>query len=612
MRDCDFALKTKTIKHYRQILTILRYIWKSSPGWTLLNGLLLLVRGVLPLLLLYLVKLLVDEIQTVASGPGGEDALHRLIALLIIAAAVFFTNALTASLGVLVRERQSFVISDYFDNLIHNKTTSIDYGFFEHPKYQNVFFRALHEASFRPSRIFYGIVGLLQNLITLTVMGGILLMVHWSVSIVLLVVTLPVAFIRLRYARSLFNFKRENTDRERKVNYYNRLLTSREFAKELRTFDLGDLFRTRYHEMKDDWRQSQYQMLRHKTIREVTVQILAAIAVFSVYGLIAFRAFKGYLSIGDVVLYFMALQRGYAYLQEFLGRISGLYEDSLFLNNLFEFLHLKEARPTLSKHEHYSFPAPMKQGIRFKNVGFHYPVNDRWILRNASFTINSGETVALVGVNGSGKTTLVKLICGLYKPVEGKITIDGHPLDHISWKERVDNISVIFQDFMLYNVTAKENIGFGNVRRNASEKNITDAAKQAGIDEIINNFEKGYETTLGTLFDDSEQLSPGQWQRLALARSFFNKSQVVLLDEPTSALDAFSEARLLKYIKGITKNRTALIISHRLSTIKMADRIVVLDGQNVVESGHFNQLMEKKGHFYNMVESLSEMNVMKK
>ncbi|MDN5291761.1 MAG: ATP-binding cassette, subfamily bacterial [Anaerophaga sp.] len=569
----------------------------------------LLVRGILPLLLLYLIKLLVDEIQVVAANPGGEDALNRLISLLIIAAAVFLTNALTASLGTLVRERQSFVISDYFDNLIHNKTTRIEYGFFEHPKYQNVFFRALHEASFRPSRIFYGIVGILQNLITLIVMGGILLMVHWSVSIVLLLITLPVTIIRLRYARELFRFKRENTDKERKVNYYNRLLTSREFAKELRTFDLGKLFRKRYHELKNDWRQSQYKMLQSKTKREVVVQILAAIAVFSVYGLIAYRAFQGDISIGSVVLYFMALQRGYAYLQQFLGGISGLYEDSLFLNNLFEFLHLPESRSTTKSTERYPFPARMKEGIRFDNIGFHYPVNDRWILRNVTFNINAGETVALVGVNGAGKTTLVKLLCGLYKPVEGAIFVDGIPLDEIRWKDRVDNISVIYQDFMLYNVTARENIWFGNIRREPTDKNIKDAAAQAGIHEVIENFEKGYETTLGTLFEDSEQLSPGQWQRLALARSFFNPSQIVLLDEPTSALDAFSEARLLQYIKGITENRTAMIISHRLSTIRMADRIVVIDGQNIVETGHYDELMNKKGTFFQMVESLGQYGV---
>lgn len=572
----------------------------------MLNGLLLLVRGLLPLLLLYLIKLLVDEIQVVAAGPGVKGALQHLMGLLIIAAVVFLTNALTASLGALVRERQSFVISDYFDRLIHNKTTRIEYGFFEHPKYQNVFFRALHEASFRPSRIFYGLIGFLQNLITLMLMGGILLMVHWSVSIVLLLVTLPIAIIRIRYAKELFRFRRNNTDKERRVNYYNRLLTSREFAKELRTFDLSTLFRKRYHELKNDWRQSQYSMLRKKTFQEIVVQILSALAVFSLYGLIAYRAFMGQISIGDVVLYFMALQRGYAYLQEFLGRITGLYEDSLFLNNLFEFLHLPETEQEKRQGANLPFPARMKEGIKLENVGFHYPSNNRWILRNVSFEIRAGETVALVGVNGAGKTTLVKLLCGLYRPTEGSIHIDGIPLEKIGRRGRTDNISVIYQDFMLYNVTARENIWFGNIRRQADDQNIKKAAQAAGIHKIIEGFDRGYETTLGTLFEGSEQLSPGQWQRLALVRSFFNTSaQIVILDEPTSSLDAFSEARLLQYIKGITENRTALIISHRLSTIKMANRIVVLDGQQVAEEGTYHALMKKQGVFYSMVQSLS-------
>lgn len=594
------------MRHTQQIKTILQYIWKSSPGWTLLNALLLLVRGVLPLLLIYLVKLLVDEIQTVATATDAEPVVHRLIILLIVAAVVFLTNALTASLGALVREKQSFVISDFFDNLIHDKTTRIDYSFFEHPKYQNVFFRALHEASFRPSRIFYGLVGVLQNLITLAVMGGILLMVHWSVSIVLVVVTLPVTFIRLRHARSLFQFTRSHTNQERRVNYYNRLLTSREFAKEVRTFSLGDLFRERYHHLKNDWRHTRYKMLKHKTLQEVAVQILAAIAVFSLYGLIAYRAFSGNITIGDVVLYFLALQRGYAYLQEFLGRVSGLYEDSLFLDNLFEFLELNEEDSHSGLPSPLPFPSPMQKGLRFNNVGFYYPSNKRWILKNLSFSIEAGETVALVGANGAGKSTLVKLICSLYQPVEGSITIDDIPLEKISWPEKTAHISAIFQDFMLYNVTARENIWFGNVRQEALDETVKEAAHQAGIDSVIENFENGYDTTLGTLFDDSEQLSPGQWQRLALARSFFNKAQLVLLDEPTSALDAFAEAKLLKYIKGITKGRTALIISHRLSTIRMADRIVLLDGQKVVETGKYETLMQKEGHFFRMVRSLTD------
>ncbi len=592
-------------KSWKQVKTIVKYIWKSSPLLSLLSGFLVLIRGVLPLLLLYLVKVLVDEIQSViVSDVDGKDY-TRLMIVLISAGILFLINALSASLGALVKEKQSFVISDFFDKLIHDKTTSLSFGFFEYPRYQNVFYRALNEATIRPSRIYYGVLGVLQNLVTLLVMGGVLLMVHWSVSIVLLAVTIPVGFIRLRYALNLFRFKRNNTIIERKVNYYNRLLTSPDFAKEIRVFDLGALFRQRYELLKQEWRKTQYRMLVKKTRNEVMVQVIAAIAFFLVYGLVAFQAYKKEITIGEVVLYFLALQRGYAYLQDFFGRVGSLYEDSLFLDNLFEFLLLSDPKVVQNVSGNKFFPKPLAKGLELKNVGFHYPSNDKWILKNLNLKIDAGETVALVGVNGSGKTTLVKLLCSLYQPVEGEILVDGIPLNQIESSERVKNISVIFQDFMLYNVTARENIWFGNIRQQPDDETIAEAATKAGIEKVISGFSNGFDTTLGTLFEGSEQMSPGQWQRLALARSFFNDSQIIILDEPTSSLDAYSEAKLLNYIQNITENRTALIISHRLSTVKMADRIVVLDGHKVAEAGTYNDLMAKEGLLYRMVNSLA-------
>lgn len=594
---------------WRHIRVIMKYIWHSSPGWTVLNAFLVLIRGVLPLLLLFLVKLLVDEIQAISLLPLEERSFDRLFWVLMAAGVIFLINAVSASLGTLVREKQSYVISDFFDNLIHNKTSRVEYGYFEHPHYQNVFYRALNEASFRPSRIFYGVLGVIQNFITLMVMAGVLLMVHWSVSVILLVITLPVAFIRLRYARKLFQFKRDNTMLERKVSYYNRLLTAPDFAKELRVFDLSELFRARFTDLKRVWRKAQYGMLARKTRLEALVQLSASVAFIVVYALIAWRAFAGEISIGAVVLYFLALQRGYSYLQEFLGRVAGLYEDSLFLDNLFDFLNLKESQEIpITNAQGGTFPKPMKQGISFQKLGFHYPSNPRWVLRGVSFDVKAGETVALVGVNGAGKSTLVKLLCGLYQPVEGTISIDGVSLGHIAARERISNISVVFQDFILYNVTARENIWFGDVRSSDDGSMIRMAAEKAGIDGVISSFDKGYDTTIGTLFEGSEQMSPGQWQRLALARSFFNDAQIIVLDEPTSSLDAFSEAQLLKYIKSVTEGRTSIIISHRLSTIKMADRIVVLDGMHVAETGSFDELMlNSQGKLHQMVQSLSDV-----
>src|SRR5690554_3405126 len=421
------------LKSLRKVKTILDYIWKSSPSWTLLNSFFVLIRGILPLLLLFLVKLLVDEIQSVAQIPADERNFERLFWVLASAGFVFLINALSASFNVLIRQKQSYIITDFFDNLVHEKTSKIEYGYFEHPDYQNTFYRALNEASFRPSLVFYGVLGIIQNQITLISMAVVLFMVHWSVFIVLLAITLPIAIIRLRHSFGLFQFRKENTVLERQVSYYNRLLTAPDFAKELRVFNLSGIFRERFNDKKNRWRKTQFLMLKNKTKKEVLVQLLGSLAFFFVYGLIARQAFIGVISIGEVVLYFMAMQRGYAYLQELLSRVSDLYEDSLFLDNLFEFFDLKETSNIKNKGATIqSFPTPLRKGIEFKNVGFHYPSNNRWILRNVNFTVNAGETVALVGANGTGKSTIMKLLCSLYQPLEGSITVDGVPLSDIN------------------------------------------------------------------------------------------------------------------------------------------------------------------------------------
>ena len=586
---------------------MLGYIWQCSPGWTLLNRLLALIRGMVPLVLLYIVKILVDEIQVVTQLPVDEKSFENIGWILGIAAVLFLLNAISASTGMLAREKQAHYISDFFDNLVHEKTTRVKYEYFEHPKYQNVLYRALNDASIRPARVFNGLLGITQNLIALVLVAAILLLVHWAIALLLVAITLPIVFIRVRHARSLFLLKRENTDLERKVGYYNRMLTAPEFAKELRLFNLGGLFRGRFASYKQSLRDSHYRLLVQKSKSETIVQVLAAVVFLSVYLVVAIKALHGNITIGAVVLYFLAMQRGYAYLHEMLGRLTALNEDLLFLDNLFEFLNLDEATEKVNDGNAPNFPNPLRQGVSFEGVGFHYPSNKRWILKNLSFDVKAGETVAIVGINGSGKSTLVKLLCSLYQPVEGQILIDGSPLESFNSLQKTMNISAVFQDFNLYNVTAGENIWFGNISTTPDEEMVVTAAKKAGIDKEISNFEKGYETVIGTLFENSEQMSPGQWQRLALARSFFNDPQILILDEPTSSLDIDAETKLLKYIRSVTRGRTSIIISHRLSTIRMADRVIFIEGMKVCESGTYNELMDKpNGKFRQMIKSFSE------
>jgi ATP-binding cassette subfamily B protein len=333
------------------------------------------------------------------------------------------------------------------------------------------------------------------------------------------------------------------------------------------------------------------------------VQVLATLFLLAVFGYIIYRTISKDITTGDMAMYFLALHRGYTVLQEWLMRIASLYEDNLFLKNFFDFLRIEVKKDT-SANLH--FPKPVKHGITFKDVSFKYPNTKRWVLKNLNLTINEGETIAIVGSNGAGKTTLVKLLAGLYKPTSGTITVDGIDWTQIRKDELADAVSVIFQDFMLYNVSAKENIWYGNIKHQPDDKSIQESAQNAGIDEMFKSLPEGYDTILGTLFKNSEQLSRGEWQRTALARSFFNKAQLIILDEPTSSLDAFTEANLINHFKEITNNKTSIIISHRMTTIKLADRIVVIDGNSICETGSHDELLRKKGLYKKIIDSLNQ------
>ena len=587
----------------KNIAGALKIIWRSSPLWSTVNIIFSIVRGVLPLALIYIVKLVIDDVIRIAASGKPLLTDPDIINTFILAGVFFLINAVIGAGNAYVREKQSYLVTDYIQNIIHQKTINIPYRYFEDPEYQNVFYRAVDEASYRPARVFYGMLGLLQNSVTLALVIAVLLTLGWKIILFLFAISIPIVYFNLHYSKLFYFLKRDQTEDERKVNYYNRLMTSKDFAKELRIFDLGDHFKDRYESLRSGLREKQLKLIRKRTLWESFVQIISTIFLLIIFGYIIYSTVSGNISTGDMAMYFLALHRGYNVLQEWLTRISALYEDNLFLKNFFDFLKIKvNADEKAGTH----FPRPIKEGIKFQNVSFRYPHARRWVLKDVSFSIKAGETVAIVGTNGAGKTTLVKMLAGLYKPVGGRITVDDIDWTGIKKDELADSVSVIFQDFMLYNVSAKKNIWFGNVKRKPEDGSIQEAAKNAGIHELFMNLPKGYDTVLGTLFKNSEQLSRGEWQRTALARSFFNDAQLIILDEPTSSLDAFTEAGLLEHFREIASGRTAIIISHRLTTIKLADRIIVLDGSTVAESGTHQELMKKDGVYKKMIESLDQ------
>ncbi|SMO72717.1 ATP-binding cassette, subfamily B [Saccharicrinis carchari] len=595
-------------KTSNNIFRSLKIVWQSSPTWSLVNAAVVLLKGVMPLLLIFIVQMLVDEVSRVLTGDHTVQGVESVYYILLFAGGVFVLNALLNSLSGIISEKHAYYIDDSVQDLIHKRTTKLDFANFDDYNFQNIYYRAINEATYRPKKIYYGFVGLIQNSITLALIAGLLAGLSWVLMIVLVLVSVPVVYIRLKYSRKIFVFNREHTEDERNVAYYNRLLTDKAFAKELRVFNLSGLFKKRFEEQKNNLRGKRYGMLKLKTAYELAVQLITAAALIVVFGFIASTAIQGNITQGQMVMYFLAMYRGYSFLQDLLSRISGLYEDGLFLKNLFEFIDFDVIR--YEKKNATLFPGIMKEGVCIDNVSFKYPNSSRAALKNVSFNINPGETIALVGANGAGKSTLVKLLCGLYRPDQGSITFDGVDLSVINKDSLAENVSVVFQDFMLYNVTARENIWYGNVKRPQSDEEIVLSAQKSGIDKLITTLPNEYDTVLGTLFKDSEMLSVGEWQRIALSRSFFNNAQLVVLDEPTSSLDAFTESRLIENFKAITKDRTAIIVSHRLSTIHLADRIVVLNERGVAEVGTPSELLEKKAAFYDMVQSMRRNGLM--
>jgi ATP-binding cassette subfamily B protein len=304
---------------------------------------------------------------------------------------------------------------------------------------------------------------------------------------------------------------------------------------------------------------------------------------------------QGIITLGDMVMYFQAFQRGLNYLRGALSGVANLYENNLFLSNLYEFLDIE---PKIEEPLHpVSVPRPIKKGLIFKNVSFKYPSGNGNVLKDISLSIAPGEVVALVGENGSGKTTFVKLLCRLYDPDQGTIALDDIDLRCFETLALRNEISVIFQDYAKYHQTARENIWFGNIALPPEHKNIEKAAIHAGADELITKLPKAYETTLGKWFEDGEELSIGQWQKMALARAFLRNAQIIVLDEPTSALDVKSESEVFKNFRHLLNGRSAILISHRFSTVKMADRIFVFDAGRIKENGTHEQLMHLGGKY---------------
>lgn len=580
-----------------------RLVWSSSPGWTVASIVLVVAQSGLPLVQLYLLKLLVDAVAgLVRTDPGA--AFRHIAVLLGLAAAAALLGAVCRSLAGLVAEGQARAVSDHLHDVVHAKAADIDLEYYETAKYHDTLHRAQQEGAYRPTRIVNGLVQVTQNSVALLLMAGVLVAFHWTTALVLFAAAVPGVAMRLRQARRTFESQRAQTQAERRGQYYHSMLTGAAHAKEVRLFGLGSLFRVRHRDLRDEIRRHRLQIATWRFRSDLVTQAAATLAVYGSFGFILYRASLGALTVGDVVMYYQAFQRGQDFLKEILSGVAGLYEDHLFLASLYDFLDME--RKLVEPATPRPVPRPLRAGIVFDGVSFQYPEASRKVLRDVTLTVGPGEHVALVGVNGSGKTTLVKLLCRLYDPTAGAITLDGVDLRQFDTAALRREIAVVFQDWAAYHVSARDNIWFGDPRPECDEARIGQAARDSGASEVIARLPSGYDTVLGKWFEHGEELSMGEWQKIALARAFVRDTQVVVLDEPTSFLDVQAEHEVFTRFRQLAAGRSTILISHRLSTVRMADRIFVLEDGRIVESGRHDELIRRGAVYARLFETQAQ------
>jgi ATP-binding cassette subfamily B protein len=574
---------------------VLHLVWSTNRGSTLVLGVLNVFQGFLPAIRVSITALVIDAVVRAIQIKSTSPIWWPVGLQLGITLFSSLLNALSSIVQQLLQEQ----VSNRVQLDILKKASTLDLAFFENPESYDKIRQAANQSSYQPTNMIAQTFGMGQTLVTLVSLIFLLLHLAWWLAVISLIVPIPSFFFSTRYGWKGYQLMRRQSPERRLMGYFTTLMTTDTYNKEIKLFNLGDFFIHKFWELATKLYQQDKKLALRRYLTNFGWSNLNSIVNSGIYLYVALQAIAGRITLGGLTLYTQTATQVGQNFQSFLGSISDTYENTLYVNVLFEFLAYQPqiASPAIPQAFEQAEEAQGLE-IEFRNVSFTYPGKDpetQATLKQVSFTIGAGEAVALVGRNGAGKTTIVKLLTRLYEPDEGEILIGGRNIREYDLETLREQIGVIFQDYVNYYLTARENIGVGRVGEIENTEMVIEAAHKSGANIAIEKLPKSYETTLGRWFknvQESTQLSGGEWQKIALARAFMRDARILVLDEPTSSLDAQAEYDVFKHFRILTTHKTAIFVSHRFSTVRLADRIFVLENGRIIESGGHDELMK--------------------
>jgi len=573
----------------------LNLVWTASRGWTVAWITLLVIQGVLPVAIVTLTRVLVDSLVTAVDSGGASDVVRGPLLLALLMAGLLLLTELLRALTRFVRTAQGELVSDHISALIHERAVAADLAHYETPEYHDRLHRARVDSRHRAVALVENLGSLLQNGLTLIAMAVVLIQFGWWVPLALIASTAPALLVVVRFAVKRHKWQMKITPDVRRTWYYDWLLTHREAASEIRLFDLGGHFSDLFQAIRTRLRGERLAISRTQAAAEMLAGTLALGVMGAALAWMVIRTLRGATSLGGLAMFFQAFSQGQKLMRSLLETLGEAVSNTLFMENLFEFLAIEPEVVDPATPVSLTDPAPL--ALNFRDVTFRYPSAKKPILEDFNLEIPGGQVAALLGVNGAGKSTLFKLLCRLYDPLDGAVEIGGRDIRDLDLVELRRLVTVLFQDPVRYSETVRRNVELGDGNAQHSDDEIHAGIDAAGAQSLVDRLPDGIDTLLGSWFSGGTELSGGEWQRISLARAVLRDARILLLDEPTSAMDSWAETDWVNRFRDLAQGRTAVIISHRLTTAMKADIIHVMDQGRIIESGSHHELLRADGRY---------------